>query len=52
MKRDALKNFAQFTGEHLCKSHFLNKVTRPFSYNSFKKETPSQVFSSVNFLKF
>ena len=26
MKKDALKNFAKFTGKHLCQSLFFNKV--------------------------
>ena len=39
MKKDVLRNFAKFTGKHLCQSLF------------FKKETLAQVFS-VNFAKF
>ena len=34
-KKDVLKNFAKFTGKHLC-----------WSCNFFKKETPTKVFSS------
>ena len=26
VKKDVLRNFAKFTGKHLCQSHFLNKV--------------------------
>ena len=29
-KKDVLKNFAKFTGNHLCQSLFLNKVAGPF----------------------
>ena len=26
MKKGVLKNFAKFTGKHLCQSHFVNKI--------------------------
>ena len=38
-KKCVLKNFAKFTGKHLCKSLFFNKVA-----GFIKKETPVQVF--------
>ena len=40
LKIVALKNFANFTGKHLCWSLFSNK-----GFNFFKKSTPTQVFS-------
>ena len=44
-KKDALRNFAKFTGKHLCKSLFFNKVAdlRPAT---LLKEVLAQVFSS------
>ena len=41
MKKAALKNFAIFTGKHLCWSLFLLK---PEDLQLFKKEIPTQVF--------
>ena len=43
-----LRNFAKFTGKHLCQSLFFNKVTglRPEVCNFIKKETLAQMFSS------
>ena len=35
-----LKNFAKFTGRHLCQSLYFNK-----SRSCIRKETPAQVFS-------
>ena len=44
MKKDVFKNFAKFTGKHLCQSLFFNKVAvRPACL--LKKETLAQVFS-------
>ena len=41
VRKDVLRNYAKFTGRHLCQSLFFNKVPglRP------KKETLAQVFS-------
>ena len=39
-KKGVLKNFAKFTGKHLCQSVYFNKVA-----NFIKKETLAQVFS-------
>ena len=41
-KKGALRNFAKFTGKHLCQSHFLIKLQ---ACNFIKKETLPQVFS-------
>ena len=38
-KEGVLRNFAKFTGKHLCQSFFFNKVL------IFKKESLAQVFS-------
>ena len=43
VNKDVLKNFANFTGKHLCWSLF-NKVTYLKACN-FIKKTPTQVFS-------
>ena len=40
LKKGAINKFGKFTGKHLCRSLF-NKVA-----GLFKKETPTQVFSS------
>ena len=37
------RNFAKFTGKHLCQSLFFNKVAGQ-ACNFIKKETPAQVF--------
>ena len=42
-KKGVLRNFAKFTGKHLCQSLFFNKVAG--ACNFIKKETPAQVFS-------
>ena len=45
-KKDVLKNFATFTGKHLCQSLFFNKAAgqaKPATL--FKKESLPQVFS-------
>ena len=44
-KKGVLKNFAKFTGKHLCQSLFFNKVAGPEAW------TLAQVFP-VNFAKF
>ena len=43
--KEVLKNLAKFTGKHLCRSLFLNKVAGLRSVTLLKKETPIQVFS-------
>ena len=45
-KKDVLRNFAKFTGKHLCQRLFLNKVAglRPMACNFIKKSL-AQVFS-------
>ena len=52
-RKGVLRNFAKFTGKHLCQSLFFNKVTglRPEACNFIKKETLVQVFP-VEFAKF
>ena len=40
-----LKNFAEFTGKHMCRSVFLNKVADLRPETLLKKETLTQVFS-------
>ena len=42
--RAVLKNFAKFTGKHLCQSLFFNKVT-VLACNFTKKEALAQMFS-------
>ena len=42
--KSVLKNFAKFTGKHLCQSLFFNKVAS-LAYDFIKKETLEQVFS-------
>ena len=46
-KKGVLRNFAKFTGKHLCQRLFLNKVAgqRPKVCNFIKKESLAQVFS-------
>ena len=43
MKKGVLRNFAKFTGKHLCQSLFFNKFA--VLCNVTKKETLVQVFS-------
>ena len=45
-KKTALKNFAKFTGKHLCQSLFFNKVVSLRPVTLLKKVTLAQVFSS------
>ena len=50
-KIDVLKNFAQFTGQHLCCSHFLKKGHRQEAYNFILKRLQHRYFP-VNVAKF
>ena len=43
-KKGYFRNFAKFTGKHLCQSHFFNKVAGQ-ACNFIKKEALVQVFS-------
>ena len=43
-KKGVLKNFAKFTGKHLCQNLFSNKFTGLKACNFIKKETLAQVF--------
>ena len=45
VKNAVLKNFAKFTGKHLCQSTFLNKVAgcRPQACNFIKNETRKKI---------
>ena len=43
-KKCVLRNFAKFTGKHLCQSLFFNKIVG-LACNLIKKETLAQVFS-------
>ena len=43
-RKGVLRNFAKFTGKHLCQSLFFNKVAGG-ACNFIKKETLAQVFS-------
>ena len=42
-EKGVLRNFAKFTGKHLCQSLFFNKVA---GLSFIKKEALAQVFSS------
>ena len=44
MKKSVFRNFAKFTGKHLCQSLFFNKVVGQ-ACNFIKKETMEQAFS-------
>ena len=44
-KKGVVKNFAKFTGKHLCQSLFFNKVAGLNPATLLKKETLEQVFS-------
>ena len=44
MRKSVLRNFAKFTGKHLCQSLFFNKVAGTAS-NFIKKETLAQVIA-------
>ena len=43
--KGVLKNFAKFTGIHIYKSHFFDKIAGLRPATLFKKGTPAQVFS-------
>ena len=45
IKKCVLRNFAKFTGKHLCQSLFFNKVAGLRPATLLKKETLAQVFS-------
>ena len=47
VRKGVLRNFAKFTGKHLCQSLFFNKVAglRPHACNFIEIETLAQVFS-------
>ena len=45
-KKDVLKNFAKFTGKHLCHNLFFNKVSDLRPATSFKKRL-NKVFNKV-----
>ena len=44
MKKDVFKNFAKFTGKHLCQSLFFNKVAHLSTAVLLKKRFLAQVF--------
>ena len=50
VKRGVLRNFAKFTGKHLCQSHFFNKVAVMRSAAFLKKRLWSRCFP-VDFVK-
>ena len=50
MKKGVLKNFAKFTGKHLCQSLFLNKVAGLRSATLFQKSLWHRCLP-VNFAK-
>ena len=45
IKKGVLRNFAKFTGKHLCQSLFLNKIAGQRPATLLKKKTLAQVFS-------
>ena len=47
-KKGVLRNFAKFTGKHLCQRVFFNKVAglRPQAFKFIKKDSLAKVFSS------
>ena len=53
VRKGVLRNFAKFTGKHLCQSLFVNKAAglRPTSPSLFKKRLWHRGFP-VNFVKF
>ena len=44
-KKDVLKNFAKFTGEHLCRNLFFNKIAGLRHVILIKEENSTQMFS-------
>ena len=51
MEKGVLKNFAEFTGKHLCQSLFINKVDDLKPAILFKKRLWHTCFP-MNFVKF
>ena len=45
MRKSVLRNFAKFTGKHLCQSLFFNEIASLRAATLLKKETLAQVFS-------
>ena len=45
VKKGVFRNFAKFTGKHLCQNLFFNKVAGGGACNFIKQETLAQVFS-------
>ena len=43
-KKGGIKNFANFTGKHLCQSLFFNKLQAEAACNFIKKENLTQMF--------
>ena len=52
VKKGILRNFAKFTGKHLCQSLFLNKVAVLGPETLFKKRLWHRCCFPVNFVKF
>ena len=50
-EKDVLKNFAKFTGKHLCRSFFFNKIAGLRPVNLLNEELRNRCFP-VNFAKF
>ena len=47
-KIDVLKNFAKFTGKHLCQNFFVNKVARPGTFfTEHIQATASEFFGPI-----
>ena len=44
VKKDAFRNFAKFTGKHLCQSHFFNKVASLSPATLLKRDSGQGVF--------
>ena len=45
VRKGVLRNFAKFTGKHLCQSFFINKEKKRRKKSFIKKETLAQVLS-------
>ena len=52
MRKGVLRNFAKFTGKHLCQSLFFNKVANLRPTTLLKKDYGAGVYFPVNFEKF
>ena len=50
-KKGVLKNFAKFTGKHLCRSLFFNKVTGLRSVRSNFEKIRRVLFYQINLMK-